>query len=666
MSKAKEAIQELFAQETTKAQWFALNENQSQEAIKRTIKLLRGLNRSSKITIEEIDSLTAKDITEIASNAPKQSGTAPQVPRTSAEFFHSTMPKSPYLSEIIPVSGMHHKTMPSGRPTFSSSVRTGTHTDSNNRGTETIHGFHLNEGEAFSSTRYFSSDKKSFATITAKDGTFEARHQNLNSEQEADMVFEMAFQFLLNLPPERKTISLNGTPEMVHKLRAAFFQLQKESGARYADLDFKLPEGMSISSDALNDAYIKQYLGTPKETPQQIIQWRQFLTLPSATPEKTHDVSANPPTQEEKKPLIDMERVFHAPDLSQEDKLVLNEYQHYLQETWEHSVIDARTQPGPHIEAHQVFMQRTEEAMRVLHKTPSLQKEYDALTKLYIDIGESHYKMLDELYQNDLDYEKKMNGLLPDLQKALVGAIQDCLHATTQRLELYEQNAPLTEEQQKELVLHAQAMQEVAQLVEGKDLLPGDMARSCCAQLSHAMNFLASVSECSKEPLFQQMRQFAKEQAEKKDSVKKTSPEHMAQAAQQVKERLAQFKKEFQQSEAANIPVTPQMKKQLEALDKKLDRFMNSIEIDTDKKSIRQLRSTIKKISESTSLTKAQLDSLNQSIERVLPLTKEQPGLTKALIDAQKLAKTEPASLVSPTEERHHDQQRSDSSGLAL
>ena len=81
---------------------------------------------------------------------------------------------------------------------------------------------------------------------------------------------------------------------------------------------------------------------------------------------------------------------------------------------------------------------------------------------------------------------------------------------------------------------------------------------------------------------------------------------------------------------------------------------------------IRQLRSTIKKISESTSLTKAQLDSLNQSIERVLPLTKEQPGLTKALIDAQKLAKTEPDSLVSPTEERHHDQQRSDSSGLAL
>ena len=75
--------------------------------------------------------------------------------------------------------------------------------------------------------RYFSEDKKSYAKITAKNGRFIAEYENVSPEQNRDVDFEIAFQFLLNLRPNEKTVLLKGSPEDVHSMRAAFFSLTK-------------------------------------------------------------------------------------------------------------------------------------------------------------------------------------------------------------------------------------------------------------------------------------------------------------------------------------------------------------------------------------------------------------------------------------------------------
>jgi hypothetical protein len=650
MSKTKTNLQELLAHDEAYAQWFALNESLPHAAVKRNLKLLRGLSGPSKITLEELDRLTEQDIKDVVSASKtrqERSATTTAIPKTAPQFFHSIMTKSPYFSEIIPYSSSIQKSA-SHAATFAS-LLANTDTAPKNTATEPVHGFNLNKGEAFSSTRYFSKDKKSYVQIIAKDGAFQAHHQNLNHEQKTDVAFEIAFQFLLNLPPERKTVYLSGSPEMVHRMRAAFLQLQKESGARFADLDFKLPEGMSIAPGELNDAYIQKHLGALKETPQQVVQWRQFLTMEPNTPQKVNETAPKPAPKEEDKTLIDMKRVFHAPDVSQEDKMRLNEYQRYLKETWVHGISETT---GHHIAEHEEFMQRTEEALRLFQKAPSLKKEFEALKTLYIDLSESHYKMLEELHQNDIAYERQMKEVMPQLKKAQRGALEDCLHIIEKRLEMeLTLNPDLSEDHQKNLLRHQQAIQEMNHFIQDKEELSDEMMRSCCTQINHAISSLESVREYSSEPQFQQVKQFSKEQSEKKEKISTSAPERLAHAAQQVKERLNLFKQEFNKPESSEIHLDSKMKEQLESLSKKIDRFTDSIETDEDKDSLKSLSTTLQKMSESSSISKEQLESLHQEIDKALPRIDGNQGLAQALSDIKTLIKADPVPLSPPREE---------------
>ncbi len=94
----------------------------------------------------------------------------------------------------------------------------------------------------------------------------------------------MSYQFLLNLPPEKKEVSINGSAKNIHRVHAALLYLQKEAGSQFADLKFKFPEGMSIPPQEVNEDYIKKHLGTLNTPPQQIVQWRDFLNLKQNTP----------------------------------------------------------------------------------------------------------------------------------------------------------------------------------------------------------------------------------------------------------------------------------------------------------------------------------------------------------------------------------------------
>ncbi|MDR3443440.1 MAG: hypothetical protein P4L65_10560 [Legionella sp.] len=263
MSKNGENLQELLAYKDSHAPWF-WNEFSPPALVKRNLKLLRGLSGPSKMALEELDQLSEQDIksTLLAyKTRSKQSADLSAAPTTASQFFHSTLSKSPYFCEIIPYSERIHNSPIKSQPNLLSASEQ-TNSDTSPK-TEPVHGFHLSEGEAFSSTRYFSDDKKSRAQIIAKNGAFKATHQNLNNEQKTDLAFEMSYQFLLNLSPEHKKIKISGSPEMVHRLHAAFLCLQKESGTRYADVTFKLPEETAIAPVEYNDTYTWEHSMNP-------------------------------------------------------------------------------------------------------------------------------------------------------------------------------------------------------------------------------------------------------------------------------------------------------------------------------------------------------------------------------------------------------------------
>jgi hypothetical protein len=283
MAKRKVTLQDLLSYKDSETSWFSLDEHLPHALVKRNLKLLRGLNSTSTPTLEELDQLTKQEIKAAVSAYTariKQNVHPSVIPTTAPQFFHSRMNQSSYFCDIISYSErIPHRATQSRDTALSPSTK-----ETHHAATDQVHGFHLKEGEAFSSTRYFSEDKKSYAKIIVKNGTFTATSKNLNDAQEIDLALEMSYQYLLNLPPEKKEININGSPKDVHRLHAALLYLQKEAGARFADLTFKLPDGMSITPKEANEDYITKHLGTFKEPPQQIVQWRDFLSMERNTP----------------------------------------------------------------------------------------------------------------------------------------------------------------------------------------------------------------------------------------------------------------------------------------------------------------------------------------------------------------------------------------------
>ena len=75
-----------------------------------------------------------------------------------------------------------------------------------------------------------------------------------------------------------------------------------------------------------------------------------------------HETPAEIPTpQKDRNTLLNMERIFLAA-LTQEDKLMLHEYQRYLNDVW----IPGLSRMGLLIKEHEEFMLRTETALRVI------------------------------------------------------------------------------------------------------------------------------------------------------------------------------------------------------------------------------------------------------------------------------------------------------------
>lgn len=539
---------------------------------------------------------------------------------------------------------------------------------------EPIHGFNLNEGEAFSSTRYFSQDKKSFAQIIAKNGEFTATHQNLNDEHKNDLALEMSYQFLLNLPPDKKNAHLSGPPEMVHKMHAALLYLQKEAGARFADVKFHLPQGMSVAPEEINDAYIKKHLGDMNKPPHQVVQWRDFVKMELNTPKNVVDTPPAPTPKEEHAPLIDMERVFKAEGLSQQDKRDLNEYQRYLKDVWIDGIKELKGRAGDSqllIDAHEEFVQRTESALRIFQKSPSLAKEVEALTTLYVKETESHQKMLEELYQNDSDYETQMKELLPKLQKAQREALEDCIHCLSEHLEMEFRHTPMFEkERYSNLQNHLNTIQEIKSLVEGEEKLSDEMLRSFGSQMAHALKDLESIRDSySKSPLFQQMKDFSQDLSQKKTSITKTATEQLKQAGNNVKERLQLFKKEFMPPKAAepveSFALSILQKNQLKLISCKLNRIKEPVETEEGQSSLEQLAKKVQELSAAPSVSKEHIEELHQCIDKATPHIKDNHGLIQVLFEIKISTSASLKSTPTP-EHQESKEQAHQSPGLTM
>ena len=287
---------------------------------------------------------------------------------------------------------------------------------------------------------------------------------------------------------------------------------------------------MILAADEPNAAYLKKHLGELKEIPRQLSQWIQFL-------KKEIDIT------------IDMERVFQSPNLSQEHKIQLNEYQRCLKEKGpqqDDEQLDER---------HEEFMNRTETALDLFKKSPDLTKEYGILNNLYIGGTESHIAKLE---QNDITYEKKKNELKLNTNQTLREALERCITVIADSLKL-KQNIPLTEQRKNELQDYVQTIENIRHLIASKDPLSDDIMRSCCSQLHDAINYLETSARHSNTSTFETEKTFLKDQSEKKSLIPLSVPVSSRNATERVKERLMKFKKEFQ-PQASNVSLDSKTK----------------------------------------------------------------------------------------------------------
>ncbi len=671
MPQNKKGLEALLAYKDAHAPCVKLDEHQPHALVKRHLKLLGRLNNASKLSPEELDRLTEQELKKTISaysTRLRQSPPTAVIPTTASEFFHSRMNQSPYLYDIIAYSEhLPHRATQSQNTTLSTSKQT------HPMATEQVHGFHLKEEEAFSSTRYFSEDKKSFAKIIVKNGTFTATYEQLNDAQEIDLALEMSYQFLLNLPPEKKEVSINGSAKNIHRVHAALLYLQKEAGSQFADLKFKFPEGMSIPPQEVNKDYIKKHLGTLNTPPQQIVQWRDFLNLKRNTPTNEADTLLQPtsktfvdePTKreispkKERAPLIDMECVFQSDALSQHDKVHLNEYQHYLKEVWIKGAIKLKEHAGDTeylITEHEEFMQRTEATLRLLKNDPSLKQEYEALTSLYTNEMESQQHLLEELYQNDLDYETKVKELMPQLQKANRQAMDECLRWISQHLETERTlNPDLSKAQHDNLNHHTKAMHEIKSLLQSQEELSDEMRRSFGAQIGRAITCLESIKDYSNSPLFQDMKKFSQEQCVPQSRPTYTNTERLLHASSQVKQRLNQFKSELQDPNDTEVSLSAELKEQLGSLAIKIKRSAAGLEAENVNDALKKLSNLVEKMSTNAKTDFSELNTLKQTLEESLPHIENNPGLVKAITELKKQMKASMEPIPLPNE--HHTQQ---------
>lgn len=633
---------------------------QEKETLLPSLKLLNALHPKHGLSAKELDALSQEEIKlafEAHERRRRKRARGLERPKTATEFFHSIIHQSPYALEII----AHTKdfggayTSPNQEQSTSLSSRKEPPTaERAQQKTKSVHGFNLSEQEALSATRYFSEDKKSFARIIAQGSKFTAQHENLSPEQEADLALEMAFQYLLNLPPDQNHVYIKGKPEMAHRLYAAFLYLKKESAenSRFAGLTIHLPDGLSGTPGFFQstDKYIKKHLGTPEQPPQQITQWRDYLNLTQ---------QANPDSAKEEV-IFDFRRIFHAPELSKEEKNALNQYQKYVRahKADVQLMLMTDTDTKTHLSLGEEFIVRTKEALYILKKAPSLQHEFEVLKNMYQGALEGHQQLIEKAQATERVRDTGMREILSQLQSAKQYVLIDSLGIIKKRINDIKHMGipPLSEEQLVEAAAHQAKLENLLQSIKDDETLSKEEMQPFGQPLIDALSFLEriepeknrsrSTSEASQ---FDVMRDFAEELAEPSSQDECSKTQVLADASRGIKAHLREFKRVFQGAQESEFVLDDEAKARLKEAIEATKECSPNITAAGAKTALTELTEKMQALYSTSATNKADIEALHEQIDKVLPFVQEQTELAQALSDIKSNIGVPPAlEIVSP------------------
>lgn len=622
MSEKRVTLPEVLAYKDTYAPWFDLDEHTPFAILKRNLSMLQRMGILSGLVFDDLDRLSEKEIrgTIAAHNNPdlRTPKKTTQTPQTAAQFFHAAMSKSPYVSDIIPYSATKKQDSAMDGITLLTKAARETASTIHPK-EEYIHGFRIKKDEAFSSTRYYSADQKIYGKIIAKDGLFTAHQLGLNEEQKIDLALEMSMQFLLNLPSDKKDVYINGSPQGAHQLHAAFLLLKRESGSRYSDITIHLPTGVHKTPDESDDAYIKKHLRSMKKMPEQVMQMKQFVDV---------------------KPVfqLNMDKILKTPGLSAHDKSVIGNYQTHLNE-W----LQEQPTPGTGVEilaAHNHrFIELTEAILPILKKTPDLAKEYEALKVLYEGELQADAAMLDKLYKNEVEYNRKKSEHLEQMQVMRKDIITDGITQIKECIGLIKSppELRLTPKQHDVLKQHELLLKDMEQSIKATPNLSMAQIKEHSANLLKIAQFV--------EPVISPVTQKSEVILDLKATLKSISkPEvnrvnhydmnRLKQEREYIDERFSRFKKKYRGAKNTAAPdsdaINLQTKEQIKSLANKAGEFISK-NVEPEHKAIKTLIKLLKKCDDITSINKESFHELKKYIEEATPLLKEHAELTKTL-----------------------------------
>jgi len=627
-----------------------LDENDP-ELIKRRLKIIRGLCFASHIHLEDINALTASQVrtlakeynTFVSSDPALQSKTHPT---SKTDIFQLAASDYPYQHDIIPASKKDTLQGTSAFPSVSS--------PSSYESNQTVHGCQLKDNEQFSSTRYYSKDKKSYGQVLAKNGSFQAVHENLNDEQKTDLVLETAFQCFINLKPEHTSVAVTGAPPMVHKLNAALLYLQKELGPvfdeRFPNFKITLPVSLQADLPKSIDQYISSHLGTMIEPPRQLTQLKSFMSQ-----QKENELS------EKQQALVNLERCMASPDLTSDEKKIISDYMLLLKEYAIPSKVDP--QNNETFLAHEeAFIQKTNEVLKCLKQSPYLQKDCAALERFYDLTVKSHEETKQKLNDLDKEYQTKIDGLKKEQQRVFRAGVQEFVEHGNLFLSMSSlSDQKLTDSQSSALKQCDEQLKQISQFISEDKKISDEEMKSLYSQMHNLLKLLEANDLHKSFPSFESYQKNFAELTGVKNTAPLTEPQQeqpqKASSADPMlmKKQLHGLKQESPQK----ITFTPESLVELRRLCKQVTNLIKSHEVLGDHPKGEQLKSILSNLGDlqKEGLTNVQANLIDGCIDELIPLVKAQPG-EATLLSLKKLISSSP-SLLTADETEHVSNQAS-------
>lgn len=628
----------LFMYRDLRAPWFFVQADLPYPQLKRHLKLLHRLSGELSPTLDELEALSAQEIHMALlfyQQHTKSINPKPVMPTDAAQFYQYLMTQSLYVIEVIPYSDALHQRLTQSKNTVSAA------TEASPEGllqkNAPVHGFPLQEHEAFSATRYYSDDKSSYAQIIVKDGVMRAIYQQLTPEQETDLAWEMSFRHLINLPPDRKSVTINGAPPMIHRLHAAFIALQRQAAPRYDHVTLNMPDEFSRGAEALDDDYLKQYLGPSPTSSQHMLLWDTFIKMKDGTPIDSTDILnaftastpqknsnvplvpliqwSNPPLKQSDGPktlaelkdiaatstkkygILKIDDIIAAEGLSDGEKLRLYDYSVFLFEVW--LVMPGDSDTSQPMAQYEEFAVRTEAALFMADKAPHLYSDFSKLAAIYNQDMEAYQELAEAESKNKRASFKQVKETRSPRE-----GLNICIKFINDELQ---RTSYSRQEQQP----HLDAMKTIASNTKPTALELSNVKVECYyAMVNDALSFLASKKDYSNDSSFKTIHLMAAAYKEQ------TSPSPTGAC---VKKRQQDFQKKLMESRESTVTISELMKEDLDYLMILSDQYIENSPIIEGQHALKQLSSLAKKISTSDKIHKANLDTLNQHINKALP-----------------------------------------------